>query len=95
MVFEVRFREEAQQDLTKAYRWYEDQKRGLGKNFISEVEAAAKYLSRNPEAFPEKKGIFRELNLTTFPYLMIYTVEGQVVTVFAIFNTYLNPQKKP
>ena len=70
-------------------------KKGLGKNFVSEVESSLKYLRKNPEAFPKKRKSLRELNISTFPYLIIYTVESSLVTVLAIFNSHLNPDKKP
>lgn len=95
MDYKIEIRDKALEDLIKSYLWYEDKKPGLDKNLVSEVEASLKYLKKNPLAFPKKKNSFREFNLKKFPYLLIFTVEDTVVTVFAIFHTYLNPNKKP
>lgn len=95
MEFKINIREEAVQDLVKGYLWYEEQKKGLGENFVSEVESSLKHLRRNPEAFPKKRKSLRELSLKIFPYLIIYSVENSLVTVMAIFNSHLNPNKKP
>lgn len=95
MDFKINIREEALKDLIRGYLWYEDQKKGLGSDFVAEFESCLKYLKRHPEAFPKKKRSLRELNLRTFPYLIIYTVEGSLATVLAIFNSYLDPNKKP
>lgn len=95
MEFKINIREEAVQDLIKGYLWYEEQKKGLGENFVSEVESSLRYLRRNPEAFPKKRKSLREVNLKTFPYLIIYSVEDSLLTVVANFHSHLNPNKKP
>lgn len=95
MEFKINIREEAVQDLVKGYLWYEEQKKGLGEKFVSEIESSLRYLRRNPEAFPKKRKSLRELSLKTFPYLIIYSVENTLVTVLAIFHSHLNPNKKP
>ena len=95
MDFEINIREEAVQDLNKGYSWYENQQKDLGKKFLSEVESSLKFLRKNPEAFPKKRKSLRELTLKTFPYLIIYSVEESSVTILAIFNSFLNPNKKP
>lgn len=95
MEYKLEFREAAQKDLFRAYKFYEKQQIGLGEKFISEVEFGLKFVKRNPEAFPEKKKGFREFILKTFPYILIYRLDKQEVTIFAIFHTSLNPSKKP
>ncbi len=95
MEYKSKFREAARRDLLQAYRWYEKQQKGLGEKFLSEVESGLEYLKRNPKAFPEKKKGFREFIFKTFPYILIFRVDKQEVTVFAIFHTSLNPAKKP
>ena len=95
MNYKVKFREEAQRDLFKAYSWYEDQKKGLGDEFTSEVENTTEYLKTNPEAYQLKRKGFREIGLKKFPYVLIYRLTGTLVLIFAIFHTHLNPNKKP
>ena len=95
MDFEIEFRKEAQKDLMAAYLWYEERQIGLGEKFILEVEASVDFLKLNPEAFPQKKKGFREYNLKTFPYLMIYILKEKRVSILAVFHTRLNPNRKP
>ncbi|NJW52069.1 type II toxin-antitoxin system RelE/ParE family toxin [Salinimicrobium oceani] len=95
MASEVDFRKEAQKDLIEAYLWYEKKQKGLGERFVREVENGVKFIRQNPEAFPRKKNGFREFPLKIFPYLMIYVLAQKKITILAIFNTRLNPDKKP
>ena len=95
MMYNTEFREEAQRDLIEAYRWYEKKQNGLGGKLILEVEAGLNHLKQNPKAFEEKKKGFREFNLKTFPYVMIFRLKKQNVIVYAVFHTRRNPNKKP
>ncbi len=37
---------------------------------------------------------FRQVKLKNFPYLVIYSIEGEEIIVAKVFNTYQNPLKK-
>ena len=48
----LRLRPEAEADLDGAFTWYEEQRAGLGRDFLLAVEAALARIERNPESFP-------------------------------------------
>lgn len=95
MAYKIHVREEAQMDIINAGRWYESRQKGLGERFVSVVENQIEHLSTFAEAFPAKKGNFRELVIKEFPYVIIYIIKSSEVIILAVFNTYLNPNKKP
>ena len=47
-------RPEAEADIEEAYRWYEQQSRGLGAEFLRAVDACLALITRQPELYPEK-----------------------------------------
>ncbi len=86
---------EAQADIEDAVEWYEGKSAGLGGRFLDDLFNQLRYLSHYPEHFPQKKNALREVNLKSFPYLVIYEFEQEEITVWAVFNTWQNPLKKP
>lgn len=62
--------------------------------FLAEIGASFNFISEYPEYLPKKKGI-HQFTLKRFPFVVLYTISGQEILVLSIFNTYLNPTKKP
>ena len=48
----VLVRAAAAADIDAAYRWYEQQRAGLGEEFLLEVQTVRERILRNPETFP-------------------------------------------
>ncbi len=44
-------RQDAEDDVEAAYRWYEEQSSGRGAEFLRSVEASVASIERNPEAY--------------------------------------------
>ncbi|MFY7729585.1 MAG: type II toxin-antitoxin system RelE/ParE family toxin [Flavobacterium sp.] len=95
MAFKVIITSPAQNDIFKALDWYESKQSGLGKRFYMDYNDVISYLKTNPELFSIKSGDFREAKIAGFPYVVIYEINIDTVIVLAVFNTYLNPNKKP
>jgi len=49
----VRFRTEAAEDVASAREWYDEQRTGLGDDFLRALEQVIEVISELPEAFPE------------------------------------------
>ena len=81
--------------MTKeAYRWYEEQKAGLGEEFLEELDKYYDKLQSNPKYFGSAKNNFRQLSLKRFPYVIVYEIIKSEVVVFAVFHTRRNPKLK-
>ncbi len=52
MIFEIRVRPEAENDIEEAAFWYESQIVGLGHDFINIVSEAFEKISQQPHAYP-------------------------------------------
>ena len=95
MKYVLEIKEEAIFDIKEAYLYYEEQKIGLGNRFLYTLETYIERVQKNPEHYQVKRKPYREAFIKDFPYLIIYEIEANKVVVYAIFNTWKNPNKKP
>lgn len=86
MKYTVIVRPEAEEDLKGAFSWYEDNRIGLGYDFLLQVDAGINFINRNPEIHPiEYKGTRKHL-IKRFPYKIIYLVEAEKIIVLAVLH---------
>jgi plasmid stabilization system protein ParE len=69
---DLRFTSEAAMDIEHAYEWYEQQRAGLGGEFLSCVDAALQLMRRNPLLFAVVHEDFRRALVRRFPYAIFY-----------------------
>lgn len=77
-----------------AYDWYEEQRNGLGEEFLEELEIGYAKILKNPTHYPFIAKGFRRFALGRFPYVAIYEVISNELIVFAVFHTSRNPDKR-
>ncbi len=82
----------AEADIETAYRWYEDQRVGLGAEFLSVVEAGLSSIERNPERYPERYKRARRLVLRRFPYSLFFLIQPALIEVIACTHGRRNPR---
>lgn len=84
----------AAQMARDAYEWYEEQLPGLGGKFLKEVEKAFNKIERRPAIYSIIKRSYRQVKLSTFPYVIVFEIMGDTVVVFSIFHTSRHLRKK-
>ncbi len=79
-------RAEAETDDT--FKYYEDQKSGLGFEFLDELESVRKKLAFQPQfySFISSEKTIRSVRLKRFPYRIVFRISGNTVIVLSIFN---------
>ena len=95
MKYTLEIKEEAVIDIQKAYGYYEENKQGLGERFLETLEYYLERVEKYPLHYQIKRKPYREAFIKNFPYLIIYEIVDKNVIVYAVFNTFLNPKKKP
>ncbi|MBA0882835.1 type II toxin-antitoxin system RelE/ParE family toxin [Flavobacterium undicola] len=95
MKYTLEIKEEAVLDIKEAYLYYEERKIGLGDRFLDTLEIYLERVQQYPEHYQIRRKPYREAFIKDFPYLIIYEIEGAKVIVYAVFNTWKNPNKKP
>jgi ParE toxin of type II toxin-antitoxin system, parDE len=66
------FDPEAREEFIEAAKWYEEQRSGLGGEFVAAVEAGIAVMLRDPERFQRIDGECRILRLKRFPYSIYF-----------------------
>jgi toxin ParE1/3/4 len=92
MKYTVVFRPEAEEDLRRAYRWYEEQRAGLGQDFLLCIEAVVAAINENPSRFPAVHKEVRRALLRRFPYAVFYLLQDDSISVLAVFHCSRDPQ---
>jgi hypothetical protein len=95
MQFVLEIKEEAVADVQDAFLYYEEQKLGLGNRFLDTLEIYFNRIQNYPEHYQIKRKPYREAFIKDFPYIIIFELEGHRIIVYAVFNTWKNPNKKP
>ncbi len=80
--------------VKKAYEWYEEQSKGLGEAFLSELDRCYKKLEVQPTFYSKLKKNYRQMRLKRFPYVVVYEIMKTRVVVFAVFHASRNPKSK-
>ena len=91
--FPVILRDEAEVDMAEAALWYERRSLGLGAEFVRSVDACLALVSRQPTLFPV---IHREARMALprrFPYLIIYRVFPDFISVIAVIHGKRHPRR--
>jgi plasmid stabilization system protein ParE len=90
------FSRKAKIEMADAWDWYEDEQKGLGARFENNVDEKIRLIIRNPFLYPIK-GIHREANVDSFPFIIVYSFNEtrNIVSILSVFHTSRNPKWKP
>ena len=97
MSFDIVLRREVEIELDEIFIWYEEQKAGLGFEFIKEFEAAVNKIRLNPY-YASYASIIntdaRSSSLKKFPYEVIYRIDdiNRHARVIAVIHQHRNPE---
>jgi plasmid stabilization system protein ParE len=88
MSFRVLLRPEAEADIGDAATWYEEQKAGLGREFVEAIFHAVAALSANPllTSRRHRRRNIRWVFPDRFPYRIIYEVAKDTVLIISILH---------
>ena len=92
MTRDLIIRPEAEADLADAYTWYDRQRKGLGGDFVREVERKLHALRDLPESFPVVYQDVRRALTKRFPYGIYFVLDDSRIIVIAIFHAKRNPK---
>jgi hypothetical protein len=86
MAAELNVSSSADDDVVKAYAWYERQRSGLGEEFLSCVEDMFESILFNPDQFERLHGHFRRATVSRFPYAIYFESSDGTVTVYGVIH---------
>ena len=86
----------AQNELEDSSEWYEEQSPGLGDYFADVIYSSLNAISKNPEAYHNRKGNSREFVVKKFSFIIVYRFlkKENAIYILHIFHTSRNPKLK-
>lgn len=91
MKLPVVLRRAAQSEFDEAADWYEQQRPGLGHDFVAKVQATLDRISNNSGHSPIVFEEVRQAIVDRFPYSVLYRAEPTRILVLAVFHHRRNP----
>jgi plasmid stabilization system protein ParE len=84
-------RREAERDIKKAFDWYEEQRSGLGGEFLGQIEAVFERIEDNPELYESVFKSVRRALVRRFPYSVYFLLVNGDPVVIAVLHQRRSP----
>src|SRR5438552_3991218 len=85
------FLDEARAEFGEAAEWYDEQKPGLGSDFIVCVQDVLDRIAAMPRLHPVVYENVRRAVVKRFPYVVYYEAEADRVVIISVFHSSRNP----
>jgi toxin ParE1/3/4 len=94
MSFEIEIAPLAKLEILDAYDWYELTRKGLGEEFLEELEIFFDQLLVNPKTHSYYQKPVRSGVLSRFPYSVTYEIAEKKVFIYSVFMSRQQPSKR-
>ena len=91
MILRVVFRRAARREFDDAADRYDEQRPGLGEEFIFEIDQAIVKAAASPERYPIVFDDIRRTVTRRFPYSVYFRVRRDSMVVLSVFHGRRNP----
>ena len=88
---DYRFLLPAEEEMTESAIFYEQESKGLGSNFLDEVENAIVRVCDYPELGHSYFGDLRRFVLARFPYSLLYAISDHKIVIVAVAHNKREP----
>ena len=88
----LEIRPQARGDIEATYAWYEQQRVGLGRDFVRAVDTSLAAVREHPEMYAHVHGETRRATVPGYPYGVFYLAERGVVVVLAVTHHKRHPR---
>ena len=78
MDINYRFTEKAKKDISDSAVWYEEQQRGVGAEFLTEVNEKVIKIAARPNSYAIIDGDTRRASLMKFPFFIYYIIKEPI-----------------
>jgi plasmid stabilization system protein ParE len=84
-------RKEAEQDISSAIHWYNQQQIGVGDSLLTEIYRLFEQIIENPRIFPEVRTDIHRALTHRFPYAVYYQPTANKITIHAVLHQKRSP----
>jgi toxin ParE2 len=88
----IRFLSLADQEVDDAVRWYEEQREGLSRTFLDELDRAVRLVKAYPLTATQIEPEIRRFLFAHFPYSLIYGIDQETIVVIAVAHQHREPR---
>ncbi|WP_438025444.1 type II toxin-antitoxin system RelE/ParE family toxin [Sorangium sp. So ce233] len=88
----VVFLAEARAEALETFRWYEEQRSGLGAVFRRELDDAIKRIQDAPLAYPPRYLDIRRILVERLPYAVFYRILPDAIVVAGVIHGRRHPR---
>lgn len=81
---EVRFHPHAEDEVNRAYAWYDERNPAAARAFLDDLDHAVSRVQEAPERWPYYQGSARRYIFQRFPFSLIYRVINDAIEVIAV-----------
>jgi toxin ParE1/3/4 len=82
----------AKAEILESTKWYNEQKKGLGLEFISEIEKSIRTIENKPTLFAKIYKEYRMVLIDRFPFEIFYSLESNNIIIHHVFHSSRNPE---
>ena len=93
MTGKVRLRKEAESDLATAASWYEEQRTGLGQEFLDAALETLHSIAKFPSMYPVVHKSTRRALISRFPFGLYYREDEPHIVVLAVMHGSRHPNR--
>ena len=79
-------------DIIDAAAWYENERAGLGEQFVLALDALIERIRTVPQQFPRVRRDVRKARLFRFPFAVYFRVIAEEVEVIAVIHQHRDPR---
>ena len=87
------FRRDVREEIDEAYQWFQDQRVGLGEEFLAEVQTVLDRIQENPELHAPIYENVRHARIKRFAHAVYYRLEPTRVVVIAVHHGKRDPKR--
>ena len=91
--YTIYFSEEASAEVEAATYWYEEQRKGVGSEFMIALEAVLASVQRSPMLFPVAHRDVRRARLKRFPYGVFFRIKKDEIEIVSVFHSRRDPAR--
>ncbi|MGH7430173.1 MAG: type II toxin-antitoxin system RelE/ParE family toxin [Candidatus Methylomirabilaceae bacterium] len=81
----------AEEEMIAAACYYESQSKGLGTDFLAEVQRTLVTITAHPKAAPRVKKDIRRRLLRRFPFGVLYSIRDSEIVILAVMHLHRRP----
>ncbi|MGH9877553.1 MAG: type II toxin-antitoxin system RelE/ParE family toxin [Nitrososphaerales archaeon] len=81
----------AEEEMLEAAEYYESQRRGLGRNFLAEVQRTVDRIAENPRLGQIVRQDIRRRLTRRFPFGILYRLDPEEIVIIAVMHLRRRP----